>query len=98
MRLHDKAVAQEGVQFLGRKEQIGQKALLGQTELGDRGILQSVEVERVACERQDRKLTGLRVELLAVAINHDNAGASRRIGKGGPLGEDRDRALWVATV
>ena len=98
MPLHDKAVAQEGIQFLRRKEQIGEKPLLGQAQPDDRSILQRVEVERVAREGQDRKLTGLRVELLAVTVYHDNAGAGRRIDKGGRLGEDRDRALRVAAV
>src|SRR6516225_1337340 len=60
--------------------------------------MQAVEIECVAVERQQRKLAGFGIELLAVAIDHDDAGPGRRVGEDAAFSEDRDRAMRLAAV
>src|SRR5271165_1530155 len=97
MRLHDKAAANELVAG-GRKHQLSQKALLGAAKADDRGVLQAAEIKRVPLKGEDRKLAGLRVELLTIAVLHDDTRARRRVYKGGALRQDRDRLLPVSAV
>ena len=73
MRLDQETGAQRGVGFRRRKEQLVEKALLGLAKANYRSVVQAVEIKGVVLESQQRKLAGLGVELLAVAVGHNNA-------------------------
>ena len=97
MGLHDKTAPDHRIRGF-RKQQFAEKPLLGAAKADHRGVLQAAQVERVAIKGQDRELAGLRVELLTVPIDHDDARTRGRVDKGGALGEDRHRFRRVAVV
>src|SRR3954454_13672687 len=98
MRLGKESSAKGGVGVCGRSEEFVQKALLSFAKANDRRIAPGAEIERVTLERQQRELTAFRVELLPVAVDHDDAGAGRRIDEDTALGENRNRLLRIAAV
>src|SRR5262249_26630176 len=98
MPLDQEIGAQRWVGFRRRKEQLVEKALLGLTKANYRSVVQAVEIKGVLLESQQRKLASLGVELLAVAVGHNNAWSCRRFGEEAALGEDCDRALRIAVV
>src|SRR5580693_7152492 len=98
MRLGKEGSPERGVGVRGWSEQFAQKALLSFAEANNRRIAPGIEVERVTVEGQQRELVAFGVELLPVAIDHDNAGAGRRIDEDAALGKNRNRLLRVAAV
>src|SRR3954447_24007776 len=98
MRLGQESSAKGLVGIRRRSEQLAQKALLSFAEADNRRIAPSTEIERVTLEGQQRELAAFGVELLPVAVDHDNAGASRRIDEDTALGKNRNRLLRIAAV
>src|SRR5215831_1796383 len=98
MRLDDETLAERPFDIGGRKKQLIEKALLRLAKAANRCILQRFQIKRVAVESQQRKLPGLAVELLTVAVHHENAGAGRRIDEGAALGHDGDLFLRISSV
>ena len=98
MRLDKEAPAQGFIGIRRRREQFVEKAFLCLAKTDDGGIVQRVEIQRIAVKRQERKLTRSGVELLTVAVHHDNARTGRRIDKSASLGDDRDLALGISAV
>ena len=63
-----------------------------------RRVAEGGEVERVFLEGQHRQLAGGAVELLAVAIDHEDARTAVGVDEGAALGDDGDRLGRVARV
>src|SRR5262245_970803 len=98
VRLDKKAPAQGAVGIRWRREQLVKKEFLRLAKADTGRVVQRVEIERVAVERQERELARLGIELLTIAVHHDNSGTGRRIDKSAALGDDRNLTLGISAV
>src|SRR5271167_1436476 len=98
MRLGKESSAKGGVGVRRRSEQFAQKAFLSFAEANHRRIAPGIEVERVTIEGQQRELVTFGIELLPVAVDHDDASAGRRIDEYTALGKNCNRLLRIAAV
>src|SRR5690349_7341085 len=98
MRLGKEGSAKRGVRVRRRSKQFAEEALLGFAKPNNRCIVPRVEIECVAIEGQQRELAALGVELLPVAVDHDNSRPGRRIDEDTALRKDRNRLLRIPAV
>src|SRR5580704_5739754 len=98
MRLDNEAKSQHRVGVGRRKEQFVEEAFLSLAKTNYWSIVQAVEIECVAVKDQQRELAGFGIELLPIAIDHDDARSGWRIGEQATFGEDGDRAVRLAVV
>src|SRR5690349_12511268 len=98
MPLDDETLPEWTVGLRRRREQLIEKALLRFSKADDRCILEGVEIEGVAVERQQGELAGCRVKLLAISFHHDDAGPVRRIDESATFGHNRDLFLRVPAI
>src|SRR6516164_2113587 len=98
MGLDREAQAQHRIGLGRRKEQFAQEALLGLAKAHHGGIVQAVQIERVTVKSEQRQLAGFGIELLPVAVDHNNARSCRRVSEDAALGEDRYGAVRLPVV
>src|SRR6516162_1755172 len=98
MRLNNEAKSQPRVGVSRRKKQLVQETLLSLAKTNDWSIMEAVQIECVSVKGQQRELVGFRIELLAVAIYHNDARSGRRIGEEAAFSEDGHGTMRLTVV